>query len=209
MALFVRVWVKMKITIVRHGETEGNKHKIIQGHFNGKLTKEGEKQAKKVGKRLKKEKFEHIFSSDLSRALDTAKEITKHHPNASFKQEKELRERFHGKIEGKPFPKEWEKIRWDTNFMAKNNLETPEELLKRADKFIKKLVKSHYGKNVLLVGHARINNAIITTLLKKSKKYFKSLGRTGNTSVTVFEFNDKKFPVLKLLDDVSHLRKKI
>jgi broad specificity phosphatase PhoE len=50
-------------------------------------------QTQKVAKRLKNEKIDFIYSSDLKRASDTAKEIAKYHPHISIKLTQELRER--------------------------------------------------------------------------------------------------------------------
>jgi len=61
----------MKLIIVRHGETEENKKGIVMGHLPGKLSQEGINQIKKVALRLKDEKIDFIYSSDLTRASDT------------------------------------------------------------------------------------------------------------------------------------------
>ncbi|MEJ2267962.1 MAG: histidine phosphatase family protein [Nanoarchaeota archaeon] len=84
----------MKLIIVRHGETEENLKKIWQGHLQGKLTKKGIEQAKKLANRLKDEKLDVIFSSDLDRASDTAKEIAKFHSEVPIYLVEDLRERF-------------------------------------------------------------------------------------------------------------------
>ena len=69
----------MKLILVRHGETEGNVKQIIQGQTHGKLTKKGIKQAKLLARRLKNEKIDVVFSSDLQRAKNTTKQILNHH----------------------------------------------------------------------------------------------------------------------------------
>jgi len=56
-----------RLIFVRHGETEENKAKIVQGQKHGKLSEEGLEQAKKVAERLKDEKIDFIYSSDLDR----------------------------------------------------------------------------------------------------------------------------------------------
>jgi len=57
----------MRLILVRHGETEENVAKITQGHMPSKLTKQGIEQAKKLALRLKDEKIDKIFVSDLKR----------------------------------------------------------------------------------------------------------------------------------------------
>ena len=91
----------MRLIITRHGETEENQAGILQGHLPGKLSVLGIEQARKVALRLKDEKIDLIFSSDLARASDTAKEIAKFHPNVPVKFVKDLRERNYGEFQGK------------------------------------------------------------------------------------------------------------
>ena len=71
----------MKLITVRHGKTKANEMGLSQGHLNtevANLNEEGITQAKKVAKRLKNEKIDIIYSSDLKRAKNTAKEIAKY-----------------------------------------------------------------------------------------------------------------------------------
>jgi broad specificity phosphatase PhoE len=70
----------MRLILTRHGETEENKLGIVQGHMQGTLSKEGIHQAEKLAERLRKEKIDAIFSSDLKRAVDTSKIILSYHP---------------------------------------------------------------------------------------------------------------------------------
>lgn len=195
----------MKLTITRHGETEENKKKIIMGHIPGTLSTRGKAQAKKLAKRLEKEKFDYIFSSDLARAADTAKEVAKFHKKVPLDFTKELRERFLGEMEGKATSQEWKEGKWDHEFSKKLNLETPEDTLKRAQNFLENLTKNHYGKNVLLIAHNGINRALITFLLGKTWKEIEESDLFGNTSITIFEFDKNKNPVLKLMNCMKHL----
>ncbi|CAG8611157.1 10179_t:CDS:2 [Ambispora leptoticha] len=91
---------QLHITVVRHGETNSNLNHILQGHLDTKLNKVGREQADLVGKRLRKMKFDHIYSSDLSRAKKTAEAIAKHHPNTPFSVDMRLREKDIGRLSG-------------------------------------------------------------------------------------------------------------
>lgn len=64
----------MKIYFVRHGQTNNNHKRLIQGRVDAPLNQTGQKQAKTAGQALKAEKvsFDKIISSPLSRALETA-----------------------------------------------------------------------------------------------------------------------------------------
>jgi broad specificity phosphatase PhoE len=91
----------MKLILTRHGETEENKLGIMQGHMPGKLSGLGIEQAKRLALRLKEERIDFIYSSDLARASDTAKAIAKYHPNTPIEFVEELRERDLGEFQGK------------------------------------------------------------------------------------------------------------
>ena len=65
----------MRLILTRHGQTEENVKRILQGHMPGKLTPLGIEQAKKLASRLKDENIDAIYSSDLARTTDTTKEM--------------------------------------------------------------------------------------------------------------------------------------
>lgn len=61
--------------LFRHGETNWNKDKIIQGIANIPLNENGIKQAKELAERLLNSRIEHIYTSDLDRAYRTGQII--------------------------------------------------------------------------------------------------------------------------------------
>jgi probable phosphoglycerate mutase len=61
------------VYILRHGQTEENKQKIIQGQLDTILNPEGERQSDLVANALKDIPFDVCYSSDLQRATSTAK----------------------------------------------------------------------------------------------------------------------------------------
>ncbi|MFX0092151.1 MAG: histidine phosphatase family protein [Candidatus Hodarchaeota archaeon] len=65
----------MRLVLVRHGESEGNSKGIIQGHTDFPLTGRGRAQARDLAQRIlaKNIHFDLCYSSDLSRAAETAK----------------------------------------------------------------------------------------------------------------------------------------
>lgn len=62
----------MKLYLVRHGETECNKAGVYCGWMESPLIERGRKQAEKQADFFENMKIEKIFSSDLSRAVETA-----------------------------------------------------------------------------------------------------------------------------------------
>lgn len=63
----------MKITFIRHGETEHNRERIWQGLAEGQLSEEGRRQARAAAVRLGS--YDLILSSDLDRTMQTVEEL--------------------------------------------------------------------------------------------------------------------------------------
>ena len=64
-----------KVYLVRHGQTDANLHRVIQGQTDTSLNASGIIQAKQVAEKLKNVHPEFVISSDLKRAKQTAKII--------------------------------------------------------------------------------------------------------------------------------------
>ncbi len=191
----------MKLTIVRHGETIENKAGIRQGHLPGRLSEEGIEQARKVAIRLKDEKIDIVYSSDLSRAIDTAKEILKYHDKVPVFYVQELREFNNGILQGRK-RSETKDIDWEN---PPEGVEKKSEGLERAKKFIGKILSRHKGKHVLFVTHGFFTKALITAIRDKDVGHFEEIDSLGNTSVSVFEFMGKEGNKTILFNDTKHL----
>lgn len=153
---FVLLWQKNSfmtvLYLVRHGETVDNVNKIMQGQTQGELNENGTAQAHEVADKLANEHFDAIISSDLKRSIDTAAIIaTPHHLHVETTPL--LRERDWGGFTGKYIPdlkdKEWP-----------DDIESLDELKKRATKFLDFIRTAFPGQKVLAVGHGIINKAI-------------------------------------------------
>ncbi|MBD5805609.1 histidine phosphatase family protein [Limosilactobacillus walteri] len=95
----------MAITVyfVRHGETYFNRFARLQGWSDTPLTEKGIENAQKIGEVLADLRIDYLFSSDLKRAVDTARILIANHPTATMKepvQKKFFREVFYGSFEG-------------------------------------------------------------------------------------------------------------
>jgi len=69
----------MKLILVRHGETDWNKQRRVQGLSNLGLNETGRKQADALAQVLRKEKVDVIYTSPLRRARETAQAISRFH----------------------------------------------------------------------------------------------------------------------------------
>jgi len=153
-----------KMYIMRHGQTEGNVNRILQGHVDTPLTKEGIEQIKKRAENLRHVKFDAIFSSDLLRAKRTA-QIIKLDRDLAVTTSKLLRERSYGIFDGKPSKEYQEKMKGllekrnqlppkdRFSFKLHETIESNEELISRFVTFLREVAVAYTKKNVLIVSH--------------------------------------------------------
>lgn len=85
------------IYIVRHGKTELNRANVLQGRSDHPLNEEGIKQAEEASERLRSVRFDHVFTSPLIRAVQTAEIIA---PYARPSVDERLIEMDYGPYEG-------------------------------------------------------------------------------------------------------------
>ncbi len=64
---------KLEVLLIRHGETDLNREGRFAGSTDSGLNGTGIKQAKALRKKLKNEKIEMIYSSNLKRCIETMK----------------------------------------------------------------------------------------------------------------------------------------
>lgn len=67
----------LQVYLVRHGETQWNAERRIQGQSDSPLTAKGEQQAMQVGERARTFGITHVISSDLGRTRRTAEIIAR------------------------------------------------------------------------------------------------------------------------------------
>ena len=100
--------LNIHISIIRHGQTDCNARGVLQGQMETSLNSTGREEAEKLGARLKNQRFTHIYSSNLERAVDTARLVLGHNvatadeAKDSIVFDARLRERSFGDYEGKP-----------------------------------------------------------------------------------------------------------
>ena len=138
-----------KLILVRHGETEWNDSARFQGQTDIPLNARGRAQAAQVAQRLLRETIAAIYSSDLSRALDTAREIAREH-NLAVNVSEQLREASFGSWEGLSFdevrvkfPQEAEGWIHDPVMIRPHDGETREAIVSRVRSALHRLADCH------------------------------------------------------------------
>lgn len=147
------------IVLVRHGETEWNRTRRVQGHTDIPLNDEGRRQARALAEELDGEKVDAVYASDLGRARETA-EILAAARGADVISLPALRERHFGTWEGLT----------DTEVHARfpeaaggswGDGETTEELAERVVAAVGEIAAAHAGGLVLVVTHGGPLRAIL------------------------------------------------
>ena len=184
----------VKLIIVRHGETFENRNKITQGHLNTSLTPRGIEQAKRISQRLKNEKIDIAFSSDLDRALNTCNEILKFHKGARLVKDPILREQAKGIFEGKTREERNKILSSDNISFHEWCPEGGERLIDVWNKlipFLEKIKREHSNENVLFVSHGGPIRCILSYLQNKTIETTKDYV-LENTAMSIINIHDKE-----------------
>jgi len=207
----------MIIYFVRHGESEGNKENTHQ-HTNTLLSEKGIKQAEALAKRLNGVHFDTIYSSDSTRAKQTA-EIINQETNTNIEYWPDLVEmKMPSEIRGKKVDDaEVVKIKklvhenyYKGNFKYSDE-ETFNELNERAKRVLKHLGEKHDNQTILIVSHSTAIKAIVGRIVFENELTPKVLLKmrfhmwANNTGITICEKHPKYGWQLNTWNDIAHL----
>ena len=195
----------MKLTLVRHAESEGNVRKLIQGHTDYPLTQNGHEQAQRVAKRFAGERFDAIYASDLERASQTAQAIIDKHPESEVVYDERLRERYFGTLEDRSTQELFDNGYTEQQVWgAPEGGEDVETFKQRIFGFLDDLWEEHRGEHVLLVTHSGFITRLVLTLTEAGEDEYRNY-KSRNTGVTVIEFDLERNHTLRLLNCCAHL----
>ena len=186
------------ICLIRHGQTDWNKQKLIQGRINNPLNDEGILQVKEVGKILKEKDpfWDILIASPLDRAIHSAN-LLKEELNlkTDIIINPDVIERDFGKAEGQNITEEiYDLIKKD----EVENLEKSADLQNRALNAILNIAQNYKGKKILIATHShfikglftKISNEFTFTspLFNASRNYV----YVENNQIIKYEFNITK-----------------
>lgn len=214
------------IYFVRHGETYLNYYGRMQGWSNAPLTDHGKEDVRRCGRGLADEKFNAVYTSDLSRTQETASIILEENgqiETINMIQMPEFREVFFGSMEGMYGSEAYDKVReylgYETKKEMFKNTDVPERMdafraidpekhaedfmmfWSRVEKGLLKLIDRHRdtGEKILLVAHGGTIRYILQNLIPDLDDPKALL----NASVSVAKYQDGLFH-LERYNDVSH-----
>lgn len=179
------------VYLTRHGQTEWNIEKRLQGHGNSPLTESGLRGAEELSKRLEDINIERIYTSPIERAYKTAI-ILKGNKKIDVVNHEGLKEMNFGDFEGKITEDVMkENPDWNINLIMQGNLEmrapngeTLAEVRERVSKAMDQIIQDNEGKTILIVGHGITLKAIMNYFKDKDVNN-EVMGQTTLTKVNV------------------------
>ena len=200
---------RTQLIIVRHGQTQWNLKLIRQGHLDSPLTEKGIAQAKALGERLAREVFTALYSSDLGRAVQTAKmvaETTGHKVVTDAR----LRERHLGIFQGlngdqikEKHPEEYRLHRTMGPSYVIPGGESVEQQVARNVAYLTEIAAKHLGETIVVVTHGGVLSGFFRHALSiplEAPRRFEFM----NASLNVFAYEEGNW-MLRTWGDVSHL----
>ena len=177
--------------LVRHGATEANFQKppILQGNgMDLPLNELGRQQASAAGRFLSGFSIDHVYSSPLSRAVETGRAIAEPHGH-TVQPIPELVEADVGEWEEKDwgtimrdFPDDYAAFMEDPGRNPYRGGESYGDVQRRVQPVIKDLLDRHQGQTIVVVAHNVVNRVYLAALLGLDLKYAKGIRQT-NTGV--------------------------
>ncbi|MDP3986600.1 MAG: histidine phosphatase family protein [Nanoarchaeota archaeon] len=202
----------MKIYLIRHGESEGNRLGINQGQKNDfPLTENGRDQSSRVAERLAKEKICAIYSSDLRRAKETAEIICSPHKLIPILDER-LRERDFGDLgdkkdllkNWKEYVKENEKRGIKEEDVVPPNGESDKNHWNRVNSFFEDIKLNHNSEDaIIVVAHGGTNKVTFGVIDPFTKAEMYKIPQ-GNTCVNELIFENGRWEV-KFINCMKHI----
>ncbi len=199
------------VYLIRHAQAEGNEKQTFQGHRDGTISEMGRRQLEQLAEYGKTLPLEAIYSSPLSRALETAKAVNKYHRLPIFVRDG-LIEIDGGDWEGVSwdrfpldFPEEndaWENKPW--LFRAPNG-ETMAEVYDRITDAVLEIVKENPGKTIAIVSHGCAIRNFLTFAKGLPLEGIAQTGWCDNTAVSKIIFDEKFSPTLIYANNTDHL----
>lgn len=150
---------RVQLILLRHGQTTWNQRKIVQGHDDGAtLSDEGRAQVHHVLDVVRALRVDHVVSSDLRRAVQTA-EIVAQELGLSRTVDPAIRERSLGVLEGGAVGDATTSLtgieeQWVVDETARpEGGESLEELYRRTASFVDRAAHTYSGQRLLVVTH--------------------------------------------------------
>ncbi len=199
-----------KVYVVRHGQTAWNLEEVFRGRMDIPLDDTGKKEVHLAGEALKKETIHAIYSSPLSRSMETAENIAKFQ-NIKVEPCEAIIDISYGEWEGvslievqKKYPDLYELWIKEPHKVKFPGGESLEEVRMRTMDTIKNLLEKHEDENIALVAHRVPNKVISCSALGIDNSNFWRI-QQDTASTNLFTYKDGQW-IISYLNDTSYLK---
>ena len=201
----------VKFIIVRHGFSLGNKEKRFTGQLDIPLDEIGYAQAELVAKYiLDNFKIDAIYSSELSRAYNTALPVAKA-LGLEINKRKRLNEvdvgLWHGKLfeeVEKEFPESYALYKASPGLSCFEGGESYAEARDRVVAEFDKIASENEGKTVLVAAHGGVIKNLLAAWLGLPLERINEVPRVKNASISIAEYEGGKSKIT-LMSYIDHL----
>jgi broad specificity phosphatase PhoE len=201
--------LKTSIYLVRHGQTAWNKGEIFRGRTEVPLNEMGFREAELAGEYLKDKEIYAVYSSPLSRALQTAQKIAQFH-NLEVQPLNGITDMSFGGWEGRPLKevqihdrelyRQW---REQPHLVRLPGGESLDEVRDRTMAALEEVIRLHSGKTLALVSHRVVTKVLICGILGIDNSHFWQIGQ-DTASINLIQYKEGKY-ILSLLNETCHL----
>lgn len=164
-----------RVFLVRHGQTEYNLNRIMQGRrINSSLNEMGRSQAVSLGERFADVPLDAVYASSLHRAVETASAIAEANRNAlTVRCRAAFDEMSWGRFEGMGSSPELQNTldrvyaEWEAGnfgFVIEDG-ESILDVQKRAVDGFNEVLENHPGETILIASHGRLLRVLLASLL--------------------------------------------
>ena len=199
-----------RLFLVRHGATAATQEDRFSGSTGAELSDHGRWQAARLGERLSQQNITAVYSSPLSRALETARIVAAHCRLEPVTRDG-LREMSHGHWEGmkrddveRHFGAEYAAWEADPFTFAPDGGESGVAVLARALPVIREIVTAHSGGQLLVVSHKATLRLVLSSLLAFDPRGYRDRLDQSPACLNVVDFRDPVRVRLMLFNDTSH-----
>lgn len=200
------------VYLVRHGETDYNLAPRYQGQLDIPLNEQGKHQGDLLGQAMKELQIDGVFSSPLSRAMETARYIAKYHEGCTVTAVHGLEEVDVGRFSGQllrdmelEYPGVIRCLKENPAQLCYPEGESCREVYDRMVKTVGSIVEQNRGRSIAIVSHGfAIQNYIHFATGKPFEEMYGYIVTNTAHCKFVFEENSKR-PRIEYLNCHDHL----
>lgn len=198
----------LRLYLIRHGETDYNQRRMIQGHTEVPINQTGIDQATRLARRMSGVPLDIIYSSDVRRAAMTAA-ILSSHTGVRVAYEPLWRERNPGELIHKPYEECMEFFTSaDFHPPGGESLGTFEDRVRSAaTRLLEQEASTAAQRHVAVVSHGMVCAAFLRTHFS-DPAFQQPVLRWRNTSLTIADYYDGEWRLITL-SDASHLDEEV